>query len=109
MSSALRKGFEFDVMKKTFRSDGMTVNTMKIPAGCSIGKHVHPYSHLSCLVSGRVILSVMGSPDVELKGLSFIEIEKYKSHVITAIEDSVWMCLHASSVMDEDNLKLVEA
>ncbi len=100
--------FQFDLQKQTFESGGCVANVMKIPKGCSIGKHTHPYSHMSCLVSGEVSVKVNQTQIKHMKGFSFIEIEAYDSHVITALEDSVWMCIHSEKELnDADQLKLV--
>lgn len=101
---------QLDDFLKTYtrESDGVVVNVMTIPAGSRIGKHVHPYSHLSALASGHVIVRVSGEPDRELSGFNVIDIEEYKSHVIEAVEDSIWMCIHSkAAINDADQLKLV--
>lgn len=88
-------------LKKTFINADTAINCMRIPAGHSIGKHIHPYSHFSALVSGKVSVKVGGKDPQTLEGFSVIEIEENTSHVITALEDSVWMCIHSKPAMND--------
>jgi len=100
--------FEFDTQKKTFESGDNYFNVMKIPKGCAIGKHQHDYTHTSVLLSGSVVLRIGGIKDKPLSGLSFVDIEANTSHVIHALEDSVWMCIHPKSNMNDfDQVQLV--
>jgi quercetin dioxygenase-like cupin family protein len=100
--------FQFDTQKKSYDMGGTVANVMRIPKGCSIGKHKHPYAHMSVLVSGEAVVVIGGTEEKHMAGLSFIEIEENTSHVIHAIEDSIWMCIHSKQdINDLDQLKLV--
>ena len=88
-------------LKKSFVNSDTALNCMKIPKGFSIGKHVHPHDHFSALVSGKVSVVIGGKDPIVLDGFEVIEIEKDTSHVITALEDSVWMCIHSKPAMND--------
>lgn len=99
--------FDIDLQEAMYHSDSVTIRSMFIPAGYSVGKHKHDYSHLSVLQSGRVIVSADGIPDREFSGDAVIEIKAGVYHTIHALDDSVWLCVHARQPVD-DNLKLVK-
>lgn len=95
-------------VKQTYQDSDTVLNCMHIPAGFKVGKHSHPYDHFSTLVSGKVKVTIGGNEIKELEGFQVIHIEKYKTHVIEALEDSIWMCIHSKPAMnDADQLKLV--
>lgn len=89
--------------KEVYESDDVMLNVMTIPAGYCVGKHVHPYSHMSVLLSGEVEVTVSGLEPKIYKDNAFVEIEAHKSHVIRAISDSKWMCIHSKKEMDDSN------
>ena len=94
--------------KKIHKFGGVVMNEMTIPAGYSVGKHLHPYSHSSILISGKVELTVGGEKKPVISGYSVVDIPADTSHVIHAIEDSIWLCIHSESQMnDADQLNLV--
>ena len=76
---------------------GVGALRMELKAGALAGKHYHHYSHLSVLVKGIAIVHVedkwtryeAGSNDV-------IEIPAGVEHVIQAVTDCVWVCIHAT-------------
>lgn len=79
---------------------GVYAKEMRIPAGSAIGKHVHDFDHLSALVAGSVRLTVAGVAR-DYTAPAVLIIKAGAEHVVHAIADSVWMCLHRSDVVDE--------
>lgn len=61
--------------------------------GDKIGKHIHTYSHLSILSYGSVRVNTEGGSKVYDAG-DCIVIKANTEHVITALEDSCWFCIH---------------
>ena len=82
-----------------FFGDGIYAKEMRVPAGYQVGKHVHTYSHLSILASGRVRLTT-GEFYKDYTAPACIEIKAGVQHVIDALEDSVWFCIHATDEKD---------
>lgn len=87
-----------------FFTEGVYARKMVIPAGTQIPTHQHVYDHLSILAQGRVRVAV-GPVSQEYVAPAMIEIKKNMSHRITAIEDSVWFCVHATSATDIESLE----
>jgi len=84
-------------------SSGLYAKQMNIPAGYSAFQHQHNYDHLSILASGKVIVQT-DDGQVEYTAPSCITIKKNINHAIHALEDSVWFCIHATGVTDEDQV-----
>lgn len=88
--------------------DGLYAKEIHIPAGMMAGKHMHTYTHFSILGRGRVVLKRWGTDNAGLKWHTsqtveagqLVEIEANVLHQITAIEDSVWYCIHATDETD---------
>ena len=77
-------------------------------AGESILKHIHTYDHLSILASGKVIVKVDGVDQI-ITAPHCLVVKAGKEHMVTAIEDSVWFCVHHASsneVNDLDGVKI---
>lgn len=87
-------------------SDGLYAKQMTIPKGFVAGKHSHNFSHLSILAKGKVIVETDTDEQV-YEAPACIEIRKHVSHMITAIEDSVWFCIHAIDDTDIENIDQV--
>ena len=87
-----------------FFTEGVYARKMVIPAGTQVPTHEHVYDHLSILAQGRVRVAV-GPVIQEYVAPAMIEIKKNVAHKITAITDSVWFCVHATSATDIESLE----
>lgn len=72
----------------------MYAKEMRVPAGYMIGKHIHPFDHFSILAKGWVKVSRDGIAE-ELRAPCLVHIAAGVEHVIHALTDSVWFCIHA--------------
>lgn len=86
-----------------FFCDGLYAKRMRIMAGYTVGKHVHDFTHMSALKSGRVVLTVDGVPSVHIAP-AWIEVVAGKVHTIEALEDSVWFCTHLTDETDASKI-----
>jgi len=84
-------------------SAGMYAKQMHLPAGHYAVTHAHAYEHLSILAKGRVIVEMDGH-ESEYVGPACLTIHAGKHHRITALEDSVWFCVHATDETDPDRV-----
>lgn len=73
-----------------------------IKKGWSAEQHVHEYDHLS-IYAGHLLVEVDGVAQ-EYKGIDCITIAAGKAHKVTALEDSVWFCIHATDETDPSNV-----
>lgn len=83
--------------------DGLYTKRMSIPAGLSVGKHVHDFTHQSQLAKGCVLLDVDGVV-TEHAAPAYLMIAAGKQHIITAITDAVWFCTHVTDETDPDKI-----
>ena len=86
--------------RKLHFSNNVCVMQMKLPAGCKAESHVHTYDHLSYLVSGEVLIHTPGNPVLRRIAPCAIEIKANLAHEITAIKDTVWLCIHGTEETD---------
>lgn len=84
-----------------YDAGGVAIVATGIPALTQIEQHVHPYDHLSVLVSGHVHVVVDGV-DHEMKGTGFITVQANKKHTIIAETDSLWLCIHNTDRLEAD-------
>jgi quercetin dioxygenase-like cupin family protein len=70
--------------------------------GMCAQQHVHDYDHLS-IFSGHVLVEVDGVAQ-EYKGIDCLTIAAGKAHKVTALEDSVWFCIHATDETDPEKV-----
>lgn len=94
---------EFDLNVVHNFSDNLYAKQMSIPKGCSIGKHIHDYNHLSILAKGAVLLRTDEGEQM-FEAPACIEIKKNIEHSLVALEDSVWFCIHATDETDIDKI-----
>jgi quercetin dioxygenase-like cupin family protein len=66
----------------------------RIPAGIFLEKHKHCFDHLSYLASGNAVLEIDGESQ-EIEAPSCVTVEAGKLHKVTAITDTVWLCIHS--------------
>lgn len=96
---------QFEVDLKTIHhfSDGLYAKQMTIPKGFMAGSHAHAYNHLSILAKGRVIVST-DEYNKEYVAPACIEIKAGVHHMIEALEDSSWFCIHATTESDPEKV-----
>jgi quercetin dioxygenase-like cupin family protein len=82
--------------------DGIYAKQMTIDKDSKIPTHKHVYDHLSILAKGRVRVTV-NQETVEYSAPAAIEIKKDLVHTLTAMEDSVWFCIHATEETDPES------
>ena len=89
-----------DFLEQTHHfSDGLYAKQMLIPAGHVVFGHAHPYSHLSILASGDVVVEADGVA-TDYSGSACIEIKTGVMHRVFAKTDAVWFCIHATEETD---------
>ena len=88
--------FEIDPQVEHHFSDGLYAKRMVIPKGYEVGQHAHTYSHLSVLAKGRVLVKTEVDQK-EYVAPACIEIKSGVLHVVQALEDSEWFCIHATN------------
>lgn len=86
-----------------FFLDGLYTKRMMIPAGYEVGKHVHDFAHQSQLAKGSVLLDVDGVV-TKYVAPAYMHIEAGKQHIITAITDSIWFCMHITDETDPEKI-----
>lgn len=96
--------FEIDLGTIHHFSSGLYAKQMLLPKGYFAVSHAHNYDHLSILAKGKVIVKTDNDNGVEYTAPVCIEIKKELHHSITALEDAVWFCIHATSETDVDKV-----
>lgn len=79
------------------------VKETAIGAGQILVQHKHAYEHLSYLVSGTVELEADGAKST-LTGPAALTIAAGKHHGVTALTDTVWLCIHSTDCTDEEHV-----
>jgi mannose-6-phosphate isomerase-like protein (cupin superfamily) len=87
-------------------SDGLYAKQMMLPSNHCALSHKHKYSHLSVLASGIAMVEANDEKTV-YSAPACIEIKAGVTHKITAIEDVVWYCIHATNETDAENIDQV--
>lgn len=90
--------FDQDPRTRRFEADNVEALQMELFKGNTALKHVHSYDHLSILAEGKVVVSSDGSEDVIYTAPACITIKKNVHHAVTALEDSLWYCVHSKEV-----------
>ena len=88
-----------DVEIEHYFAGGVYAKQMTIAKDCKIPTHKHVYDHLSILAKGRVQVTV-SRETTEYVAPAAIEIKRDLVHTLTAMEDSVWYCIHATDCTD---------
>lgn len=87
-------------------SSGVYIKEMRLPKDHYVVTHRHSYDHFGLLGSGKVIIE-LDDVKTEFSGPCVIEIKSGVKHKITAIEDIVWFCIHATDVTDPEKVDQV--
>jgi len=80
-------------------SDGVYAKQMFLAKGHVALTHSHHYDHLSILASGEVDIALNGVK-TRYKAPACIDVKAEFHHEITALEDSVFYCVHATNETD---------
>ena len=99
LHQVMKGTFEIDLNEVHNFSDGLYAKQMVIPQGFVVGQHAHKYSHLSILAKGRVLVKT-DDFDKEYVAPACIDIKANVNHLIQALEDTVWYCIHATNETD---------
>jgi quercetin dioxygenase-like cupin family protein len=92
-----------DFQVEHFFSDGVYSRKMTIPKGVTVPTHKHKFNHMSIVASGKVQVTVDGETKKYI-GPAQIEIKKDQVHTVYALEETVWFCIHATDVVDVDEI-----
>ena len=84
-------------------ASGLYSKEMRVPAGVEIGKHVHDYDHFSFLQSGKARVEIDGEIN-DHEAPALLTVKAGTLHVITAITDVVWHCIHATTETDPEKV-----
>ena len=95
----LKGTFEVDLGTVHHFSDGLYSKQMHLPKGYKAYSHKHTYSHLSILAKGKVVVTTDDSTAM-YEAPACINIAGGLNHEITALEDVVWYCIHATDETD---------
>jgi len=95
--------FECDLGTVHHFSDGLYAKEMHIPKGYVAGSHAHSYSHLSILSKGKVVVKTDEFVK-EFTAPACIEIKAGIHHMIEALEDAAWFCVHATDETDVNKI-----
>ena len=96
--------FEVDPGTIHHFSSGLYAKQMHLPKGYFAVSHKHHYDHLSILAKGKAIVKTDLDEGTIYTAPACIEIKKDLNHSITALEDVVWFCIHATSETDVDKV-----
>lgn len=83
--------------------DGLYTKVIHMRQHSLVLQHSHPFDHLSRLVSGRVVLTRDGDPEV-LQAPWEGTLGAGISHRIEALQDSVWHCIHETDETDPEKV-----
>ena len=72
---------------------------MHLPAGHVAHSHKHSFDHLSILALGRAQVAVDDDVHTYEAGACIL-IKANAVHEITALDDCIWFCIHATDITD---------
>lgn len=79
--------------------EGVYLKETRIPKGVRLAMHEHVFAHKSLLASGRVLF-FEGNTSRLLDAPCVVHVRHGVRHSVTALEDSVWYCIHHSFETD---------
>jgi quercetin dioxygenase-like cupin family protein len=94
---------EIDLGIKHHFSQGVYAKEMHLPKAHYAVSHKHVYDHLSVLAKGRAAVDCDGVV-TEYTAPTCIEIKAGVEHVILALEDVTWFCIHATDETDPEKV-----
>lgn len=94
-----------EIDTKHYFSAGTYAKQMSLPMGHTAVSHKHTYDHLSILASGKATVTVEGTNEAAVyTAPCAIDIKAGLHHAITALEDTVWFCIHATEETDINHI-----
>ena len=99
----LQGTFEVDLGTQHHFSSGVYAKQMMLPKGYFALSHAHNYDHLSILSAGEVIVKT-DEKAIKYTAPACITIHKGVHHSITALQDAVWFCIHATEETDSSKI-----
>lgn len=84
--------------------DETYIKRVDIPAGKVLANHTHTFTHKSILASGRIILTVGDAEPRTLEGPVVLTVRQGHQHMVEAVTDAVWFCIHSSIETDPDRI-----
>lgn len=87
-------------------ADGLYAKEARIPCGMKLAKHMHTFTHFSILAKGRVYV-IADDVGAIYEAPACIEIKANVPHMVEALTDVVWYCVHATDEKDEDKIDKV--
>lgn len=84
-------------------SSGVYAKQMHLPKGHMAFSHSHKYDHLSILAKGKVVVLTDDTEHVYTAPTA-VTIKEGINHSITALEDAVWFCIHATEETDPEKV-----
>jgi len=79
------------------------IKEVHVPENYVLVQHKHIFDHLSYLVKGKVELNIGGKVSlVEAPACLLIKSNIY--HGIKSLEDTIWLCIHATDCEDEERV-----
>ena len=84
-------------------SSGVYIKEMNLKKDHYVCTHVHNYDHFGLLGSGKVSVE-LNDEKTEYIGPCVIEIKAGIKHKITALENIVWFCIHATEITDPEKV-----
>lgn len=91
-------------MIKHHSAGGVYVREQTLKKGYVVEKHSHAYDHLSFLAQGIAIVTV-GTDMQILHAPAALEVKAGHPHMIQAVTDIVWLCIHNETTADPDMIK----
>lgn len=88
-------------------SAGVYAKEMHLPAGFSAVSHAHAYDHMSILGKGIVDVTTDTDGTKRYVAPACLEVKAGVNHMITAIDDATWFCIHATDETDPDKIDRV--
>jgi len=99
----LQGTFEVDLGTQHHFSSGVYAKQMMMPKGYFALSHAHENDHLSILASGEVIVKT-DAKAIKYTAPACITVHKGVNHSITALQDAVWFCIHATDETNPDKV-----
>lgn len=72
---------------------GVFTKVIIMDAGDTFASHTHSYEHLSVVAKGKVEVNY-GLTKAVFEAGSLLTVEACVPHSVTALEPSVWLCIH---------------
>ena len=82
---------------------GVYAKEIRVPKGKFIVQHKHKFDHLSVVASGAARVVVDGVV-TEHVAPAVLTIKAHKHHAVEAMQDLVWLCIHATDETDPDTV-----